>query len=341
MALGEKNPVGTVETRHDWHSEEVAALYRMPFSDLLFEAQRLHRASFDPSSIEIATLLSIKTGGCPEDCGYCSQSATLPTGVKASRLMDVDAVIAAGEKARAAGATRFCLGAAWRSPKDRDLDRVIPMIQGVRQLGMEACVTLGMLDEAQAQRLGDAGLDYYNHNIDTSPGYYPNVATTRSMDDRLRTLANVRASGVKVCCGGIVGLGETVDDRLEMLRVLANLPQHPESVPLNLWNHVEGAPIADRAVRPDGIAFARLVAVARILMPASVIRIAAGRQYMSDELHALCFAAGVNSIFNGEVLLTTPNPNERSDQALLERLGFHQATTPHVTGRSREFAEAG
>lgn len=325
--------ISVIKTRHDWRSEEVASLYRLPFSNLLFEAQRIHRVSFDPTSIEIATLLSIKTGGCPEDCGYCSQSASLPTGVKASKLMDVDAVITAAAKAKAAGATRFCLGAAWRSPKERDLDHVLTMIKGVRRLGMEACVTLGMLDEEQARRLAAAGLDYYNHNIDTSPNYYPNVASTRSIDDRLRTLANVRASGVKVCCGGIVGLGETVDDRLEMLRVLANLPTHPESVPLNLWNRVECAPIADRAERPDGIAFARLVAVARIMMPASVIRIAAGRQYMSDELHALCFAAGVNSIFNGEVLLTTPNPGGRSDEALLERLGFHQATTPHIAER--------
>lgn len=329
-------PTSAVTTRHDWRSDEVAALYRLPFSNLLFEAQQLHRLSFDPASIEIATLLSIKTGGCPEDCSYCSQSASLPTGVRASKLKDVEAVLAAAAKAKEAGATRFCLGAAWRSPKERDLDRVIPMIQGVRQLGLEACVTLGMLDEGQAKRLADAGLDYYNHNIDTSPDYYRNVATTRSMDDRLRTLENVRASGVKVCCGGIIGLGETVDDRLEMLRVLANLPEHPESVPLNLWNHVEGAPIADRAERPDGIAFARLIAVARVLMPASVIRIAAGRQYMSDELHALCFAAGVNSIFNGEVLLTTPNPEGRSDQVLFERLGFHQATTPHIASRRQE-----
>ncbi|QXQ08403.1 biotin synthase BioB [Sphingosinicellaceae bacterium] len=316
--------------RHDWRSDEVTVLYEQPFPDLLFEAQRIHRTSFDPTSIEIATLLSIKTGGCPEDCGYCSQSASLATGVKATKLMEVEAVIAAAEKAKAAGATRFCLGAAWRSPKERDLDRVIPMIEGVRRLGMETCVTLGMLDEGQAKRLADAGLDYYNHNIDTSPRYYPNVATTRSMADRLRTLENVRASGVKVCCGGIIGLGESVDDRLEMLRLLANLPQHPESVPLNLWNYVEGAPISDRAERPDGISFARLVAVARILMPRSVVRIAAGRQYMSDELQALCFAAGVNSIFNGEVLLTTPNPDGRSDQVLLDRLGLHQARTPHI-----------
>jgi biotin synthase len=336
MTYVSNGPTSAVTTRHDWRSDEVAALYRLPFSNLLFEAQQVHRLSFDPASIEIATLLSIKTGGCPEDCSYCSQSASLPTGVRASKLKDVEAVLAAAAKAKEAGATRFCLGAAWRSPKERDLDRVIPMIQGVRRLGLEACVTLGMLDEGQAKRLADAGLDYYNHNIDTSPDYYRNVATTRSMDDRLRTLENVRASGVKVCCGGIIGLGETVDDRLEMLRVLANLPEHPESVPLNLWNHVEGAPIADRAERPDGIAFARLIAVARVLMPASVIRIAAGRQYMSDELHALCFAAGVNSIFNGEVLLTTPNPEGRSDQVLFERLGFHQATTPHIASRRQE-----
>ena len=336
MASAANVTASSIRTRHDWRAEEISALYRLPFSNLLFEAQQLHRASFDPASIEIATLLSIKTGGCPEDCGYCSQSASLPTGVKASKLMDLEAVIEAAAKAKEAGATRFCLGAAWRSPKERDLDRVIPMIQGIRRLGMEACVTLGMLDQAQAKRLADAGLDYYNHNVDTSPRYYPRVATTRSMDDRLQTLENVRASGLKVCCGGVVGLGETVDDRLEMLRLLANLPKHPESVPLNLWNYIEGAPLADRAERPDGIAFARLVAVARIMMPTSVIRIAAGRQYMSDELHALCFAAGVNSIFNGEVLLTTPNPEGRSDQALLERLGFHQATTPHIVDRRRE-----
>lgn len=312
-------------TRHDWSSAEVMGLFQQPFADLLFEAQRLHRAVFDSNRIEIANLPRVETGACPDDCGHCSQKASLPTSVLAVMPTDVESVVAAARNAKEAGATRFCLGAVWRSPNECDLDRVIPMIEGIKQIGMEVCVTLGMVDARQAKRLADAGLDYYSHNIDTSPSYYPKVAMTRSMSDRVQTLEHFRAAGVKVCCGGIVGLGETVEDRLEMLRALANLPDHPESVPLNMWNRVEEARLAGRAEKPGAIVFARLVAVARILMPRSVIRLAAGRQYMSDELQALCFAAGVNAICNDEKPPTTPSPDGKSDLALLERLGLSLA----------------
>lgn len=321
--------------RQDWTQDEVEHLYRTPFMDLLHRAQLTHRRFFDPAKIEVATLLSIKTGGCPEDCGYCSQSSRFETGLRASKLMGEADVLAAATRAKAGGATRFCMGAAWRSPKDRDLEKVISMIDRVRAMGMETCVTLGMLTRGQADKLCAAGLDYYNHNVDTSPNYYPQVATTRTIEDRLETLSHVRAAGLKVCTGGIFGLGESPEDRLGMLRLLANLGVHPESVPLNLWNEVEGAPITQRAERPDPIAFARLVAVARILMPTSVIRIAAGRQYMSDEHHALCFAAGVNSIFLGEMLLTTKNAAQSRDTELLARLGLQRADEPIWTGRAR------
>src|SRR5579859_5098576 len=308
--------------RHDWQRDEVEALYALPFADLMFRAQGVHRSHFDPNHVETASLLSIKTGGCPEDCGYCSQSAHYDTGLKATKLMAQADVVATAQRARDAGATRFCMAAAWRNPKDRDLDEVCGMVSAVKELGMETCATLGMLTPAQAERLRDAGLDFYNHNIDTSPEFYDQIITTRTLQDRIDTLAHVRDAGIKVCCGGIVGMGEQVEDRLGMLVLLANLPSHPESVPINLWNEVRGVPVNDTAERPDPIALARLVAVARILMPRSVVRLSAGRQYMSDELQALCFLAGANSIFIGDVLLTTKNPQTVRDANLLDRLGI-------------------
>ena len=312
----------TVAIRNDWDRSEAEALYALPFADLLFQAQSIHRQNFDPNHVETASLLSINTGGCPEDCGYCSQSAHYDTGLKATRLMDQADVVATAQRARDAGATRFCMAAAWRNPKDRDLDRVCEMVSAVKELRMETCVTLGMLTPAQAARLRDAGLDFYNHNVDTSPEFYPNIITTRTLRDRIDTLAHVRDAGIKVCCGGIVGMGEQVEDRIGMLLLLANLPSHPESVPINLWNEVKGVPVNDTAERPDSIALARLIAVARILMPRSVVRLSAGRQYMTDELQALCFLAGANSIFIGDVLLTTKNPQRDRDADLLDRLGI-------------------
>jgi biotin synthase len=312
--------------RFDWTRAEAEALYALPFPELLHRAQLVHRESFDPTEVETASLLSIKTGGCPEDCGYCSQSASFDTGVKATRLMDPGVVVGRAAEAKAAGAGRFCMGAAWRSPKDRDMDQVCEMVAGVKALGMSTCVTLGMLTRPQADRLKAAGLDYYNHNVDTSPEFYGRIITTRTLQDRLETLGHVRAAGIKVCCGGIVGLGEAVDDRLGLLLLLAGMDPHPESVPLNLWNEVAGTPVMATAETPDPIAFVRLVAVARILMPCSVVRLSAGRQMMSDELQALCFVAGANSIFLGEVLLTTANPGVDRDARLLEKLGLRAVT---------------
>jgi biotin synthase len=308
-------------TRHDWSRPEVEALFASPFADLLFHAQSVHREHFDPNTVQVSTLLSIKTGSCPEDCKYCPQSVRYDTGLDTQQLMEVERVIEAAEAARAAGSTRFCMGAAWRSPKDRDLGVVAAMVRGVKALGMETCMTLGMLSPEQAGALAEAGLDYYNHNIDTSPEYYGEIITTRSFQQRLDTLANVREAGIKVCCGGIVGLGEARDDRVGMLLTLANLPDHPESVPINLLVRVEGTPLADQAPL-DPFEFVRTIAVARILMPASHVRLSAGRENMSDELQALCFLAGANSIFYGERLLTTPNPACRHDLALFERLGI-------------------
>jgi biotin synthase len=308
--------------RHDWKRAEAQALYDLPFANLMFRAQGIHRSHFDPNHVETASLLSIKTGGCPEDCGYCSQSAHYDTGLKATKLMAQADVVATAQRARDAGASRFCMAAAWRNPKDRDLDEVCDMVSAVKQLGMETCVTLGMLTAPQAARLREAGLDFYNHNVDASPEFYDKIITTRTLQDRIDTLAYVREAGIKVCCGGIVGMGEEVDDRLGMLVLLANLPVHPESVPINLWNEVKGVPVNDTAERPDAIALARLVAVARIMMPRSVVRLSAGRQYMTDELQALCFLAGANSIFIGDVLLTTKNPQTARDTNLLDRLGI-------------------
>ncbi|MET0879600.1 MAG: biotin synthase BioB [Tardiphaga sp.] len=320
--------------RHDWQRHEAQALYDLPFADLIFQAQSVHRAHFDPNHVETASLLSIKTGGCPEDCGYCSQSAKYDTDVKATKLMDRDVVVATAQRAKAAGASRFCMAAAWRNPKDKDLDRVCEMVSAVKDLGLETCATLGMLTEDQAKRLQDAGLDFYNHNIDTSREFYGNIISTRTMEDRIETLGNARHAGLKVCCGGIVGMGEQVEDRLGMLMLLANLPHHPESVPINMWNEVKGVPVNATAERPDPISLVRMIAVARIMMPHSVVRLSAGRQYMTDELQALCFVAGANSIFIGDVLLTTGNPEADRDAELLGRLGIHSAlggVRPNVT----------
>jgi len=313
---------GSVLPRHDWTRDEAQALYDLPFADLMFQAQSVHRANFDPNHVETASLLSIKTGGCPEDCGYCSQSAHYKTDVKATKLMDHDDVIATARRAKESGANRFCMAAAWRNPKDKDLDRVCDMVSEVKALGLETCATLGMLTREQADRLRDAGLDFYNHNVDTSPEFYGHIITTRTMQDRIETLAHARESGLKVCCGGIVGMGEQVEDRLGMLMVLANLAEHPESVPINLWNEVKGVPVNGTANAPDPIEMVRMIAVARIMMPKSVVRLSAGRQYMTDEMQALCFLAGANSIFIGDVLLTTKNPQTDKDATLLNRLGI-------------------
>jgi len=309
------------ETRHDWSTDEISALLGQPFNDLLFRAQSVHRAHFDPNRVQMSTLLSIKTGACPEDCGYCSQSAKHDTGLERERLLSLEEVLEAARAARDKGSTRFCMGAAWRNPTDRNLDRVIEMIEGVRALGLETCVTLGMLTDHQAQRLADAGLDYYNHNLDTSPEFYGQVITTRTFEDRLQTLEHVRRAGISMCSGGILGMGESRRDRASMLRQLANLPKHPESVPINLLVQVEGTPLFG-ADALDPLEFVRIIAVARILMPKSYVRLSAGRSDMSDELQALCFFAGANSIFYGERLLTTPNAESDRDERLFERLGL-------------------
>jgi len=312
--------------RHDWTADQVAALLALPFPDLMFRAQSVHRQHFDSRSVQISTLLSIKTGGCPEDCAYCPQSAHYDAGVKPAKLMDVSAVLAAAQRARASGASRFCMGAAWREPKDRDLDAVCRMVEGVRAIGLETCATLGMLTEPQAVRLKQAGLDYYNHNLDTSPEYYGEIISTRTYRERLDTLAQVRAAGIRVCCGGIIGMGESERDRAGLIATLASLPEHPESVPINALVRVEGTPLADSAP-VDPLVFVRTIAAARIAMPKSVIRLSAGREGMTDEAQALAFLAGANSIFYGPQLLTTSNPAEAKDRSLLERLGL-QALVP-------------
>jgi biotin synthase len=307
--------------RHDWTRAEVRALFALPFPDLMYEAQRIHRMHFDPRAVQISTLLSIKTGGCPEDCAYCPQSVHYDTGVAAGKLMDLEAVLAEARAAKAAGASRFCMGAAWRSPKDRDVEAVCAMVEGVRALGLETCATLGMLTVSQARRLKAAGLDYYNHNIDTSPEYYGRIITTRTFHDRLETLGHVRDAGIHVCCGGIVGMGESLEDRVGMIATLACLPAHPESVPINMLVRVAGTPLAAHDAI-DPIELVRTVAVARITMPASVVRLSAGREEMSQETQALAFLAGANSIFYGPRLLTTPNPEPDRDSRMLDRLGM-------------------
>ena len=309
------------EPRHDWTLSEVEGLFELPFMELVFQAAAVHRTWFDPSEVQLSQLLSVKTGGCAENCGYCSQSQHFDTGVKASKLMDATTVIAAAMEAKAGGAQRFCMGAAWRDLKDRDVPKVAAMISGVKALGLETCATLGMLSGGQARALKDAGLDYYNHNIDTDPEFYGDVIHTRQMHDRFDTLAQVRDAGMKTCCGGIVGMGESRRQRAGLLMTLANLPAHPDSVPINRLVQVEGTPLHG-TVELDPFEFVRTVAVARILMPKSMVRLSAGRETMSDELQALCFAAGANSIFHGEKLLTTGNPDTGRDQALFERLGL-------------------
>jgi biotin synthase len=318
------NAIPRAALRHDWTTDEVMALLALPFPDLMFRAQTVHRAHHDPARVQISTLLSIKTGGCPEDCGYCPQSAAHDTGVGAEKLMALDAVLAEARAAKEAGATRFCMGAAWRSPKDRDVDSVCAMVEGVRALGLESCATLGMLTQTQAARLAEAGLDYYNHNLDTSPEYYGAVITTRTYQDRLDTLAHVRAAGIAVCCGGIVGMGEGARDRAGLVATLASLPKHPQSVPINALVRVAGTPLAE-AQPVDALDFVRVIAAARITMPHSYVRLSAGREAMTDEAQALCFLAGANSIFYGPRLLTTPNPAADRDRALLARLGMSAA----------------
>ncbi len=309
--------------RHDWTIEQVRVLFELPFNDLLYAAQWVHRQHFDPNEVQISTLLSVKTGACPEDCAYCPQSIRYETGIESHELLALDAVTEAARNARDAGATRFCLGAAYRGPKPKQLEQIAAMIRAVKALGLETCATLGMLKDGQAEALADAGLDYYNHNLDASREFYPQIISTRSYDDRLDTLSKVRAAGMKVCCGGILGMGETRDNRVELLHELATLPAHPESVPVNQLIPVPGTPL-EGAGGVDGLEFARTVAVARILMPRSHVRLSAGRTEFSDALQALCFAAGANSIFYGEKLLTADNPDSDADQALFSRLGLRR-----------------
>ncbi|MBP9066787.1 MAG: biotin synthase BioB [Candidatus Microthrix sp.] len=307
--------------RHDWTADEVTALFELPLTDLLWRAQSTHRRHREPDAVQLSTLLSIKTGACPEDCAYCPQAAQYNTGLKPEPLMDTEKVLTAARRAKEAGAQRFCMGAAWRSPKDRDIERVSAMIEGVKALGLETCMTLGMLSDDHAEALADAGLDYYNHNLDTSPEYYEEIITTRTYADRLDTLDAVRSAGMKVCCGGIVGMGETRADRIGLLMTLANLAHHPESVPINELVQVPGTPLADGETL-DPFEFVRTVAVARLMMPDSAVRLSAGRTEMSDELQALCFTAGADSIFYGEKLLTTDNPEGNTDRELLDRIGL-------------------
>jgi biotin synthase len=320
MSASQKPLESAATIRHDWQLHEVEALLALPFNDLIYQAQSAHRVYFDPNEVQVSSLLSIKTGSCSEDCGYCPQSARYDSDLSPEALMPVDAVLKAAQQAKEQGASRFCMGAAWRSPKDRDIERVVEMVQGVKALGMETCVTLGMLSDKQTQALKDGGLDYYNHNLDTSEDYYSEIITTRTYQDRLDTLERVRDAGINVCCGGIVGMGESETDRAKLLLQLANMPKHPESVPINMLVQVEGTPLHGTEAL-DPIVFVRTIAVARILMPQSRVRLSAGRKAMSDEMQALCFLAGANSIFYGDKLLTTDNPMTNHDQQLFERLG--------------------
>ncbi len=314
----------TAPLRFDWQSAEIEALFQLPFNDLLFRAQQAHRDHFDPNEVQISTLLSIKTGGCPEDCGYCPQSVHHETAVAAEGLLDVEAVVEGARNARQAGASRFCMGAAWRNPRGRNFERVLEMVERVRAEGLETCMTLGMLDAEQARQLKQAGLDYYNHNLDTSPEFYGEIISTRTYEDRLETISQVRAAGINVCCGGIVGMGESRADRVSLMEQLARQQPHPESVPVNMLVRVQGTPL-EAVDTLDPFEFVRSIAVARILMPRSHVRLSAGREQMSDEMQALCFLAGANSIFYGEKLLTTPNPAADGDRRLFERLGLRPA----------------
>jgi len=315
--------------RHDWQLDEVNALFAQPFNDLLFQAHTIHRANFDPNEVQVSSLLSIKTGSCSEDCGYCPQSARYDSDLTPEALMPMDEVLKAAQNAKDQGASRFCMGAAWRSPKDKDVDRVVEMVKGVKAMGMETCVTLGMLTDEQTKTLKEGGLDYYNHNLDTSEDYYSEVITTRTYQDRLDTLGRVRDAGINVCCGGIVGMGENETDRSKLLIELANLPKHPESVPINMLVQVEGTPLMGSETL-DPLMFIRMIAVARILMPLSRVRLSAGRNDMSDEMQAMCFFAGANSIFYGDKLLTTDNPMTNHDLVLFERLGVRSAGSSYA-----------
>jgi len=313
--------------RHDWSRAEVAALFALPFNELLYRAHGVHRAHHDPNAVQVSTLLSIKTGGCPEDCAYCPQAQRYHTGVQAQKLLEVDEVLAKAKRAKAAGASRFCMGAAWRGPKDRDIPKVAAIVRAVKDLGLETCATLGLLGEGHAKALKQAGLDYYNHNIDTAPEYYAEIIHTREYQDRLATLEQIRDAGLKTCCGGIVGMGETREQRAGLLQALANLPEHPQSVPINQLVPVPGTPL-EHAPRLDPFEFVRTIAVARILMPRSIVRLSAGRQDMDDAVQALCFFAGAGSIFSGDKLLTTGNPDVEHDHALFRRLDLHPLEVP-------------
>ena len=318
-----------------WTLSQVTALFEKPLLDLLFEAQQVHRQHFDPRHVQVSTLLSIKTGACPEDCKYCPQSARYKTGLEAERLMEVEQVLDSARKAKAAGSTRFCMGAAWKNPNDRDMPYLEQMVQGVKAMGLETCMTLGTLSDNQAQRLGQAGLDYYNHNLDTSPEFYGNIITTRTYQERLDTIGKVRDAGIKVCSGGIVGLGETVTDRAGLLLQLANLPTPPESVPINMLVKVKGTPLADND-DVDAFDFIRTIAVARIMMPTSFVRLSAGREQMNEQTQAMCFMAGANSIFYGCKLLTTPNPEEDKDLQLFRKLGINPQQTAVLAGDNEQ-----
>lgn len=324
---------GTSVLRHDWRKEEIETLFSLPMNDLLFEAHSLHRQFHDPNAVQISTLLSIKTGACPEDCKYCSQSGHYNTGLEKEKLLEIERVVGEAREAKANGASRFCMGAAWRGPQEKQMPYVLEMVKQVKELGMETCMTLGMLDASQAKRLSDAGLDYYNHNLDTSEEYYKQIITTRTYQDRLDTLTHVRDSGMKVCCGGILGLGETSQDRAGLLQQLANLPHHPESVPINMLIKIPGTPLAEED-DIDPLEFVRTIAVARIIMPKSMVRLSAGRQGMSDEMQAMCFFSGANSIFCGDKLLTAGNPEATRDKKLFDCLGLHPM--PHDTPNSEE-----
>ena len=329
------------QIRHDWTRAEAQAIYDLPFNDLLFRAATVQRRHFDPNKVQLARLLSIKTGGCAEDCGYCSQSAhhAAGTGLKASKLMEVERVLNEARKAKSQGATRYCMGAAWRSPKNRDMESVVAMVEGVKSLGMETCMTLGMLSDDDVLKLKYACLDYYNHNIDTSERYYSEVIKTRTFADRLDTLSRVREAGIKVCSGGIVGLGETIEDRVDMLVTLANLDEHPESVPINMLIPIPGTPLENRK-KVDPIAFIRVIALARIMMPTSFVRLSAGRTEMSEETQALCFFAGANSIFCGDTLLTADNPGEDKDQVLFSKLGIEPMALDGEAAHASEYDTA-
>jgi biotin synthase len=327
--------------RQTWRAADVLTLYALPFNDLLWRAQQTHRAHFDANAVQLSTLLSIKTGGCEEDCAYCPQSVHHGTEVEAGKLMPVPAVLAAAQRAKAGGATRFCMGAAWRSPKERHLKAIAEMIRGVKALGLETCVTLGMLDAQQAQQLADAGLDYYNHNLDTAPEFYGQIISTRTYQQRLDTLARVRATGVRICCGGIVGMGESRPERAGLIAQLASLEPYPESVPINHLVRVAGTPL-ESAEPLDPFEFVRTIAVARITMPRAMVRLSAGREQMNEGIQALCFLAGANSIFYGDTLLTTPNPQAAADRALLARLGIHAEAAPDLAaGQVEHCADAG